>query len=57
MSSLIQKIESDIDEIEDLPLCVRIHHAIKKYEHDIEGKLQEARNKLVEKKYDHSCFF
>ena len=43
---LIQKIESDIDEMEDLPLCTRIDLTIKKYEDDVEEKLQEARNKL-----------
>ena len=40
---LIQKIESDIDAIDDLPLCARIDHAIKKYENDIKETLQEAR--------------
>ena len=54
---LIQKIESDIDDMEDLPFCVRIHQAINKYKHEIEDKLQEAREKLDENEWDHSCFF
>ena len=54
---LIQKIESDVDDMEDLPFCVRIHQAINKYKHEIEDKLQEAREKLDENEWDHSCFF
>ena len=54
---LIQNMESDIDDMEDLPFCVRIHHAIKKYKHEIEERLQEARIKLDENEWDHSCFF
>ena len=54
---LIQKIESDIDEMDDLPLCARIHQAIEKYEHEIEDKLQEAKTKIDENEWDSSCFF
>ena len=54
---LIQKIESDIDEMEDLPLCTRIDHTVTKYADDIEEKLQEARNKLDSNDWDYSCFF
>ena len=54
---LIQKIESNIDEMEDLPLYTRIDRTIKKYEDDIEEKLQEARNKLDSNDWDYSCFF
>ena len=53
---LIQRIESDIDEMDDLPLCARIGRAIKKYEDDIEEKLQKARNKLDANDWDYSCF-
>ena len=54
---LIQKIESDIDEMEDLPLYTRIDLTVPKYEDDIEEKLQEARNKLASNDWDYSCFF
>ena len=54
---LIQKIASDIDKMEDLPLYTRIDLTVPKYEDDIEEKLQEARNKLASNDLDYSCFF
>ena len=46
-------IESDIDEMDDLPLCARIDRTTKIYVDDIEEKLQEARNKLDEHEWAH----
>ena len=45
-NELIQKIEADIDEMKDLPLCTKIDLSIKESDFDIEEKLQEARYKL-----------
>ena len=54
---LIQKIKSDIEEMEDLPLCTRIDLTVLKYENDLEEKLQEARKRLDSNDWDYSCFF